>query len=208
MYNKLYSVVQYSSSLTSEPFLYEETKIIAKLKLSGFKDGEIRAKVIEENLLNYKSIKQAKRIIPVILRRMIFLDDYLSDVLINGNEKDSKIVALYLVMKNNLLFYEFVKEVYAARIYSSDNVITKGDIVNFFEVKKKESSIVANWKTYVITKLGQVYINILYKSGLLKDIKKRGVVAANIEGELGDYIIGLGDKRIIEVFINNSDIKE
>lgn len=181
MYNKLYSVVQYSSSLTSEPFLYEETKVIAKLKLSGFKDEEIRARVIEENLFNYRSIKQAKRIIPVIFRRIIFLDDYLSDVLVNGNEKDSKIVVLYLVMKNNLLFYEFVKEVYAARIHSNDNVITKYDIVNFFEAKKKQSAVLANWKPYVITKLGQVYINILYKSGLLKDIKEKRVVAADIK---------------------------
>lgn len=208
MYNKLYSVVQYSSSLTSEPFLYEETKIIAKLKLSGFKDGEIRTKVIEENLFNYRSIKQNKRIIPVILRRVIFLDDYSSDVLANGNEKDSKIVALYLVMKNNLLFYEFVKEVYAARIHSSDNVITKADIINFFEAKKKESSVVANWKPYVIAKLGQVYIRILYKSGLLKDAEEKRVMVADIRKELIDYIVGLGDKRIVDVITKNSGMKK
>ncbi len=199
MYNKLYSVVQYSSSLTSEPFLYEETKTIVELKLSGFKDEEIRSRVIEENLFNYRSIKQVKRIIPVIIRRMIFLDDYLSDLLINGNENDSKIVALYLVMKNNLLFYEFVKEVYAARIYSSNKVIAKGDIVNFFEAKKNQSLVVASWKPYVRTKLGQVYINILYKSGLLIGIKEKRIVSADIKKELIKYVIGLGDNRIIEI---------
>lgn len=207
MYAKLYSVVEYSSSLTSEPFLYEETRIIAKLRLLRYTDIEIRNKVIEENLFEHKSVKQTKRIIPVILRRIIFLDDYLLNVLVNGFEKDSKIVALYLVMKNDLLFYEFVKEVYAVRIHSSNKVIMKADIVNFFEAKKKQSSVVANWNPYIRTKLGQVYINILYKSGLLKDIKAKRILAADIKNELINYIIGLGDKRIIDVLTKNN-IKE
>ena len=38
MYGKMYSVIQYSSSLTSQPFLYEETKKIISLKLSGMTD--------------------------------------------------------------------------------------------------------------------------------------------------------------------------
>lgn len=102
------SVVNYTSSLISEPFLYEETKIVADLRLQGYSDKEIRKKVIKDNIWNYESIKWAKRLIPVFLRRMIFLDDELTNVLINGNEQDSKMVALYLVMKNNRLFSEFV----------------------------------------------------------------------------------------------------
>ena len=112
MYGKMYSVIQYSSSLTSEPFLYEETKKIVSLKLSGMTDEEIRKIVVEDNLFNYNSIKQAGRMLQVILRRIVFLDSYLADVFANGDEGDSKVVALYLVMKNNLLFQEFVEEVY------------------------------------------------------------------------------------------------
>ncbi len=208
MYDKMNSVVNYTSSITSDPFLYEETKIVAELRLQGYTDKEIRKKVIEDNIWNYKSIRQAKRLIPVVLRRMIFLDADLSNVLVNGNEQDSRMVALYLVMKNNLLFYEFVKGVYATRIHSSDNVITKCDIVNFFEAKKKESLVVANWKPYVIAKLGQVYIKILYKSGLVEDTEEKRVVGAVIKKELIDYIVGLGDKRIIDVIIKKSDIEE
>lgn len=50
MYHKMNSVVNYTSSLTSESFLYEETKIVVALKLKGFSDEEIREKVIKDNV--------------------------------------------------------------------------------------------------------------------------------------------------------------
>ena len=132
MYGKMYSVIQYSSSLTSEPFLYEETKKVLRLKLSGITDEEIRRRVVEENLLSYKSIKQASRLLPVILKRIVFLDSYLADVLVNGNECDSKMIALFLVMKNNLLFQRFVEEVYMNKIRSKESSISKVDVNDFF----------------------------------------------------------------------------
>ncbi|WP_273325166.1 DUF1819 family protein [Vallitalea guaymasensis] len=171
MYDKMNSVVNYTSSLTSEPFLYEETKIVVELRLQGYSDKEIRKKVIEDNIWNYKSIKQAKRLVPVVLRRIIFLDDELSNILINGNEQDSKIVALHLVMKNNRLFNEFVQEIYIIKASSDNKVITKPDITSFFDKKKQESIVVARWKPYVFKKLGQVYINILIKAGILNEVE-------------------------------------
>ena len=83
--------------------------------------------------------------IPVIIRRIVFLDDYLADILVNGYESDSKMVALYLVMRNNLLFQEFVDEVYMNKIKSGESSISKLDINEFFNRKRKESVIVAKW---------------------------------------------------------------
>ena len=161
------SVVNYTSSLTSEPFLYEETKIVARLRLQGYSDTKIREKVVKDNIWNYKSIKRAKRLIPVVLRRMIFLDDDLANTLVNGNVQDSKMVALYLVMKNNRLFCEFVQEVYMIKVNSNEKVITKVDIIDFFDKKKHESRVVDGWRPYISRKLGQVYMNILIKAGLI-----------------------------------------
>ncbi len=170
MYDKMNSVVNYTSSLTSEPFLYEETKIVVELRLQGYSNEEIREKIIKDNVWAYKSMKQATRLIPVVLRRIIFLDDNMADVLVNGNEQDGKMIALNLVIKNNLLFSEFIKAVYVSKAESNKEVITKADITDFFEKKRQESSIVAKWKPYVFRKLGQVYINILYNTGLVDGI--------------------------------------
>jgi len=45
MYEKMNSVVNCTSSLISEPFLYKETKIVAELRLQGYSDREIWDKI-------------------------------------------------------------------------------------------------------------------------------------------------------------------
>ena len=44
----------YSAKLTGEPFLYNETKIIAEYLLDGFNTEELKRKNIEENLIKLK----------------------------------------------------------------------------------------------------------------------------------------------------------
>ena len=48
----------YSAKLTAEPFLYNETKIIAQYLLDGISPEELKRKNIEENLIKYKSPKK------------------------------------------------------------------------------------------------------------------------------------------------------
>jgi len=42
--------LQYSATLTGEPYLYFELKQVAKLTLAGFSPVEIRARIKDENL--------------------------------------------------------------------------------------------------------------------------------------------------------------
>lgn len=186
MHDKMNSVVNYTSSLTSEPFLYVETKIVAELRLQGYSDKESRKKVVEDNIWGYKSIKQAKRLIPVVFRRMIFLDDDMTNILVNGNEQDSKMAALYLVMKNNRLFREFVLEVFLEKAVSIERVITKADVEDFFETKRKISDIVNRWNPNVFIKLGQVFIRILYHVNLVDGVLDRNRLKIEI---INDYKI-------------------
>ena len=48
----------YSAKLTAEPFLYNETKTIAKFLLDGEEEEKLRKRNIEENLIKYKSSKR------------------------------------------------------------------------------------------------------------------------------------------------------
>ena len=45
----------YSAKLTAEPFLYNETKTIAKFLLDGEEEEKLRKRNIEENLIKYAS---------------------------------------------------------------------------------------------------------------------------------------------------------
>lgn len=46
----------YSAKLTGEPFLYEESKIIARYLLEGEDPKELRKRNVEENLIKHKKV--------------------------------------------------------------------------------------------------------------------------------------------------------
>ena len=65
----------YSAKLTAEPFLYNETKTIAKFLLDGEEEEKLRKRNIEENLIKYKSPKSIVRVNSPIFRRLEVLDE-------------------------------------------------------------------------------------------------------------------------------------
>ena len=64
----------YSAKLTAEPFLYNETKTIAKFLLDGEEEEKLRKRNIEENLIKYKSPKSIVRVNSPIFRRLDAMD--------------------------------------------------------------------------------------------------------------------------------------
>ena len=58
----------YSAKLTAEPFLYNETKTIAKFLLDGEDEEKLRKRNVEENLIKYKSQKSIVRVNSPIFR--------------------------------------------------------------------------------------------------------------------------------------------
>ena len=69
----------YSAKLTAEPFLYNETKIIAQYLLDGISLEELKRKNIEENLIKYKSPKSIVRVNSQIFRRLNVMDSEMLD---------------------------------------------------------------------------------------------------------------------------------
>ena len=69
------SELEYSSSLTGASFLFYELKQVIGLKIQGVNDKEIKKRVTEENLFQYKYESSIKRSLPAVLRRVNALDE-------------------------------------------------------------------------------------------------------------------------------------
>ena len=52
----------YSAKLTAEPFLYNETKTIAKFLLDGEEEEKLRKRNIEENIPNMELVLNEKKV--------------------------------------------------------------------------------------------------------------------------------------------------
>ena len=91
--------LEYSSRLTGQSFLMYEFKTIAKLRKEGFSDKEIRKKVLEENLFQYKYKSSISKRLTPLIHRINVIDDTLIDMLLDDPLGEGLIVNLYAIMK-------------------------------------------------------------------------------------------------------------
>lgn len=190
--------MDYSAKLTGESFLLYELKVVSKLKKEGFSDKEIRKKVLEENLFQYKFKSSISRRLGPLIKRANSIDNNLLNMLLEDPLGYGVIINLYTIMKNDRLFFEFMNEVIREKIEYNYNFIEKKDINIFFTAKSEQSEVVSGWSDKTIAKLKQVILKILLEVGIIEDIKTGKINKPLIPIELKDYLLGIGEEKYIK----------
>lgn len=192
----------YTSTLKSMPYFYTEFKMVSKLNLKGLTGKEIRKMAVEENLFMVKTDTRRREIASRTLERIELLDDYLIDKVVNGTIQTSKQIVLYTILKNDILFFEFMNEVFREKIILSEKYITDKDFSIFFTRKMEQSEQVAEWKDYTFYKLKQVYKRILREAGLVNREKKDLLIIPQmIETDVFNHIKDKGDEVYLRAMI-------
>ena len=159
--------VMYSATMPASPFALDETRIIARLMLNYDSRYDVRAAVHEGNLLKVKSLSNEKKLFNYIYNRLEQFPDELKEILINGDENDSRYVNFVSIMAYDRLFMEFVYNVYQSKRINGDP-ITDYDVMSFFEKVAAHNEQVSEWKYETVFKLRRLYTRVLYEAGLLK----------------------------------------
>lgn len=187
----------YSGKLTGESFLLYELKIVAKLKKEGYTDKEIRKRVLEENLFQYKFTSSISRRLTPLIQRINLLDEKLIDRLIEDPLGDGIVINLYSIMKNDRLFFEFMNEVMREKLKSNNEVLEKKDINIFIETKIEQNEGIASWSDSTVNKIKQVIKKILMEAKVIEN-NKNGVVKKIIMSDwIKNYFIKLGEEKYI-----------
>ena len=197
--------MEYKSTIKSRPYLYKETKKAATLINKGIELNDIKKLSLEENFFQLESETRKKEIASIITSRLKGVDEYILNKIENSNIETSKILVLYIVIKTDRLFFEFINEVYKEKVLLKDEFIRDKDFSNFFEIKREQSEKVASWAEYTFKKLKQVYIRILFESGLIENQKgDRKIRIPIIDNEVKNYLYSIGDKYYIDAILGNS----
>lgn len=189
--------IDYSSVLTGAGFMLYEVKQVAKLKEHGYSDQEIRYKVLEENIFQYDKLSSVKRALPYILKRVDLLDESLRQLLIEESFEVGKVINLYVIMKFDRLFFEFMQEVIQEKLNNNNYYLDKVDVNTFFEQKMEQSEFMSSWSDSTVAKLKQVFKKILLQVGLLKDLKSGELSRLLIDDRISDHIQRMGDKKYL-----------
>ena len=182
----------YSAKLTAEPFLYNETKILAQYLLNGISPEELKRKNIDENLIKYKSPKSIVRVNSPIFRRLNVMDSEMLDEFVNTDIEMSKYILLYTIMKTDRLVRDFIVEVYKDKLLMRKDYIEKFDIDNWYEEKCILSKTLRERTESTSAKLKQVIMKILQDSGLVIKEKSRFKIVRPL---LKEKYINMLDKK-------------
>lgn len=181
--------MEYKSTIKSRPYLYKETKKASMLINKGLEVDGIKGKSLEDNIFQLESESRKKEVASIIITRLKSLDKEIIYDIENSNIETSKILVLYSILKTDRLFFEFMNEVYKEKIILKDLYIRDKDFSVFFQNKKEQSEKVASWSEYTFKKLKQVYIRILFESGLIVNQKgDKEIKLPIIDNEVKDYI--------------------
>nr|WP_259548279.1 DUF1819 family protein [Heyndrickxia oleronia] len=192
------SELQYSSSLTGASFLLYELKQVIGLKVQGLNDKEIKQRVTEENLFQYKYESSIKRSLPSVLRRVNALDETLFQMVLEEPLETGKIINLYAIMKTDRLFFEFMDEVIREKYESHNLLIETKDLNIYFTVKAEQDNKVAGFTEKTVAKLKQVFYKVLFESGILKDKKTGELSRILMDEDLKEYINRIGDGKFVK----------
>ncbi|EJT6169496.1 DUF1819 family protein [Clostridium perfringens] len=194
--------MEYKSTIKSRPYLYKETKKAISLINKGLDVDGIKGKSLEDNIFQLESEARKKEVASIITSRIKGLDPYILDKIENSNIETSKILVLYAIAKTDRLFFEFLNEVYKEKIVLKDFYIRDKDFSVFFQSKREQSEKVDSWSEYTFKKLKQVYIRILFESGLIGNQKgDRKIVVPIIDSDVKEYLYEIGSKPYADAIL-------
>ena len=159
---------EYKASLTGEPFLYNETKIIGKFLLEGEDSLELRKRNVEENLIQYKQPKSISRVNSAIFKRLNILDNKQLYFFVNEELQQSKYMLVYSIMKTDNIVKDFIREVYYDKLLMNDSTIQQYEVEKWFNNKCNISEFLNSRSDSTKYKLKQVLMQIMNASGLVK----------------------------------------
>lgn len=191
--------MKYSAGMVSQLFWFTETKNTVKCINKGMDTNDILNKVINQNIYQIKAEDRRKRAFNCILRRLSALPEDLAMKIDTMDSSSAKILVLIGIMKTDLLFFEFVYEVFREKIMLGEKKLEDRDLNLFFDNKRAQSEIIQKWSDSGIKKLKSCYVKLLAEAGLLKISKgNREIIPALINYKVEDELV----KANMEIYLN------
>ncbi len=198
-------VNKYTSALTGELFLFNETRILARYLVQGEDINLLRKRNLSENLIMHKGVGSLKRSSAPIFRRLSMMSPTALQSFADGDIESARLILLVTAAKSDRLIRDFVLNVYADKIALKTNIISKSDIERFFESVYDIAPSLRDRSESTKRNLKQKLMKIVTEAGL---VKKQGqaflVTRPIITNKLANLLVADGDSEYIKALGGNS----
>lgn len=180
--------MNYSAGMVSQVFAFVEAKKLADLLSKGLTKDEAWEKVETENLFQLRNATRLRRTFNYVYTRLESLPEEMMKLLSVLDAENAKVLVLISIMKTDLLFFEFVYEVYRGKIIVGEKTIENRDMNTFFDDKASQSDVVSGWSEAGVQKLKNCYLRNLADAGLMESTKTRVLKPALVNYRLEEML--------------------
>lgn len=195
----IHDIRDYVGDLIGGSLLIAETRIIAESLLKQLPEDEWRNLVIDQNILQKKSVKTSSRYVRVIRTRIEGLGQDFISALVTSTDRAYIQLLLVAVMINSPIVEDFMRLslAEAKRTYKPNLPSTAWQ--DFYEIQSLKYPDLNNYSESTIKKLGTNVIKILVLSGYLSDARKREIYPVYLMPEVKEWLLRLDRADLIEV---------
>ena len=191
-----------SGSLTREQFLFYETRIVAKLMSDeNLSDSEIVSRVAEDNLFQFPTEREIKRISNACIKRLHCLNDQtLIGVITHSPAEVAKQACLYAMMKQYKLVWDYMVTVIGEKYREQDFSYGRMDLNVFFMRLQEQDDEVTSWSESTVKKLKSVLNRILIENEYIDGPRATKLNPVLISSEVENAIRANGDELALPAF--------
>lgn len=188
----------YSAGLMSQSFWFHEFKKAVKLMKDGLSFDEIKKKCVEENLFGAAKEYRALRMAGYIVNRLKVMDDTMVDLFLTSDLATQKLINLITILKQDLLFFEFIYEVYREKVILGAETLDDMDVKSFFTKKESQSELILGWKESTKNHLRSSYTGFMVDANLLSVVdREKRITPPVLDIALERYLIATGDDTMV-----------
>ena len=188
----------YSAGLMSQSFWFHEFKKAVQLMKDGLSFDEIKKKCVEENLFGAAKEYRALRMAGYIVNRLKVMDDTMVDLFLTSDLATQKLINLITILKQDLLFFEFIYEVYREKVILGSETLDDMDVKSFFTKKEAQSDLILGWKESTKNHLRSSYTGFMADANLLSVVdREKRITPPVLDIALERYLIATGDDTMV-----------
>ena len=190
---------RYTSGLTGEIFLFNESRALAGFLAQGEDPNTLRARNLTENLIMYKKESSLKRVSPPIFRRLSTMSPEALQLFASADLDSSRILLLIAIAKTDRLVRDFIFAVYADKLAIRSNKIEKSDVERYFESVYAEEPLLRDKSAVTKMKLKQQLMKNMVEAGLVKkQTDSFYITRPNITTKLANQLTADGDAEYLK----------
>ncbi len=137
---------RYTSAVTNQPFLFQETLTVARDLQQGKTWQDIKTRIEVDNVLNYPAKATRKNVFQGISARLKTADMRLITLLLDSPLASAKLVNFFLCLRHFRLLRELMAEAVLPQIQRGNRELTAFEVNEFFAHKRMTQDTLHRWQ--------------------------------------------------------------